>query len=909
MRKLYLFISVFVLLLLVSCSNTNFSIIKMINGGNGSYNLVVVKDELNLKEYISGDKEYKVNYLNKEYSSNEELVFNLLNGDNIFELNCENKSYTLCFHKKFNCNIIVVDNNLNELDRFEVESLSTIDNSIIDFNKYKKEGYTLSNKIYYSKSLENFIEVDLQDIRVDSNIYLMIEYVPVEYDVNVIIDGHIEKYSFLVGENMNLVTPSKVGYSFDGWYAKEKKIDELIYNVSMGNEIEARFIPNECIIKYQYFDSSYEEISSYDEYFSSNYEYYIPSVEGYEFLKWEEVSKEQIDNVWYVTLKGEFKQSTIKLNLECFGGNVDEDAPINGDEVLLPTPNLSGYKFLGWFADLSFTREVSLLKVSEYDGNTLYAKYSYDSTEVKYEFVYTRFNSHAKAYDELAMFDSSKSGFTSLYWHKLAIRESNGKYYISSIKSSGDSLSTLGEYDYVFLAYSDYDNYKDFVNASYSVGDSVYFLCNPSTLDSGAVYNLVTIVKQDFSEDEVEIKEYLESLYGNVSDACENLDLVSSYNQYLITWKTSNRDCISSTGKFTKPYVTRQVELTACINDEEIFSFTVRAEGEKNESDAIAAGYIYTPYNTITQTAMDQIDIIYCAFLDIDASANFTNTTRMTSNIKNYILPLAQKSGTKVVVSVNQKSSGNFSAVACSAELREKLATNILNFIIDLGLDGIDIDWETPAKAEAANFTLLMKAIYDKVKAYNSSYLVTAAIGGGKWAPPAYDLPNSKNYMDYINLMTYSMASGSGYYQNSLYKSTKGRTLVSCSIEESIKIYNDLGVQNKQILVGIPFYVTVQTESGGPGSYKGNGKSIWYNQMFTTYKLSDTMKEYFDEECGVPYRYDEVNQIFISFDNEQSIKVKCEYVNTLGLAGIMYWQYGQDVNDMLSLALGKYINA
>ena len=72
---------------------------------------------------------------------------------------------------------------------------------------------------------------------------------------------------------------------------------------------------------------------------------------------------------------------------------------------------------------------------------------------------------------------------------------------------------------------------------------------------------------------------------------------------------------------------------------------------------------------------------------------------------------------------------------------------------------------------------------------------------------------------------------------------------------------------------------------------------------------NNKMKEYFDEECGVPYRYDAVNKIFISFDNEQSIKVKCEYIHAKGLAGIMYWQYGQDVDDMLSNAIAKYIDS
>ena len=68
------------------------------------------------------------------------------------------------------------------------------------------------------------------------------------------------------------------------------------------------------------------------------------------------------------------------------------------------------------------------------------------------------------------------------------------------------------------------------------------------------------------------------------------------------------------------------------------------------------------------------------------------------------------------------------------------------------------------------------------------------------------------------------------------------------------------------------------------------------------------MKEYFDEESCVPYRYDETTKTFISYDNEESIKRKCDYINSLGLAGIMYWQYGQDVDDMLSNAINKYIN-
>jgi len=355
--------------------------------------------------------------------------------------------------------------------------------------------------------------------------------------------------------------------------------------------------------------------------------------------------------------------------------------------------------------------------------------------------------------------------------------------------------------------------------------------------------------------------------------------------------------------------MTRDVTLSAYLGDDKVYEFTVNVKGETDKSTALSTGYIYTPYNTITQNAMNMLDIIYIAFLEIDNNANFTNLTRVTNNINNYIRDKAEKSGTKIVVSVNQSTSTAFPTVAASQTLREKLANNIVTVIKDLELDGVDIDWETPTSSEATTFTLLMKEIYTKVKKENSDYLVTAAIGGGKWQPPKYDLPNSRQYLDYINLMTYSMTTGNGYYQNSLYPSTKSRTLVSCSIDESIDLYNSYGIPNSQILVGIPFYVTVQANCDGPGSKVGSGKSKWYNLMFTDYKVTSTMKEYFDEECGVPYRYDATTKTFISFDNEESIKVKCEYINTLGLAGIMYWQYGQDVDDMLTNAIKKYINS
>ncbi len=738
-----------------------------------------------------------------------------------------------------------------------------------------------------------------------------IENIPTTYSITYKYEGNEKIVNYTLNDPIIEFTPEVTGYEFIGWFLNNQLFTDTIFNYQENITLLAKYVPLEFKIIYTNIDNPYEETVKYEDYYSL----YKPTKEGYTFSHWEYQGTKFESGTWTylndITLTAVWIKdtiNTISLNLETFGGTVDNNAEIMNGLVELPTPELKGYIFKYWCSDSSLTNKITNLKADSYNNEKLYAYYEYDSDDLKGQIVVTMYNAHASNYDELAMFDSSQSGFTSKYWHKVAIKKNNDGYYVSAIASNGEALSTLGTYDYVILAYGDYDYYSQFVNLGYNVGDTVYMINDPKTLDKGSTTNIISFTKANLGNNETAISDYLTSVYLNYQTVTSNINLVTNYSGFNITWVSSNRDAISNTGKYTKPYTTRNVTLNAYVGETKVYSFTVNVPGTNSTSNALSTGYIYTPY-TITQNAMNTLDIIYCAFLDIDDNGNWTNLTRFTNNINTYIKDKAKNAGTKIVVSVNQSNSTAFGNVAASATLREKLADNIVNVIETLELDGVDIDWETPSSSQAPTFTLLMEAIYKKVKAKNPEYLVTAAIGGGMWQPPKYDLTNSGKYLDYVNLMTYSMATGSSYYQNSLYKSTKGATLTSCSIDESVKIFNDLTIPNSKILVGIPFYTTVQTGSGGPGSKVGTGKSIWYDKLFTTYALSDTMKEYFDEECGVPYRYDATNQIFISFDNEQSIKIKCEYINTLGLAGIMYWQYGQDVNDMLSNAINKYINA
>ena len=825
-------------------------------------------------------------------SSNQEKIIKIKNmdqNDSSYCLIFENSQINLNDYVYSNYNYKFVFNddeyyirNKNVFDLVEGENIFKIqsenDEIILTFTRL------LKRNIYINLDKENII----------------VEITKTNYTV----DDFIEKIEIPYGYEWN----GLIKYSLDNVYFEEINIENIQFKEDC--YISPIFTKKTFKVSYKNILEEIEEEFKYGE----KFELPIPKKEFYTFNGW--YYNDELFNIdeWSfdkdIELVASWKQNIISLNLNSFGGEVDCSCLYDEfGNIILPTSYKNGYIFNGWYLDEFFKEKVYSLNINEYNNQILYANYSLDNENLISTIVSTKFNKHSSSYEQIALFDSSKSGYTSKYWFKIAISKNNDGYYVSNIGKSGSSLSSLGSYDYVLLVYSANSDYNTITNLDLEVGNRVDFLVDPLEMNDSNCINFISFSKRTLDEELNDIVSHLNEKYSSILEVNSNIDLEKSYDFYEITWKSSNREVISDTGVYTKPFTTRNVILEAYILGNKVFEFEVKVEGINDKSTAISTGYIYTPYTTITQTAMDCLDIIYCAFLNLDSNGDWTNLKTMTNNINNYIRDKANKSSTKIVISINQKNSGDFSNVAKSEELREKVANNILDVIKTLELDGVDIDWETPLSSEAGIFTLFMKAIYEKVKAENENYLVTAAIGGGKWAPPKYDLPNSINYLDYVNLMTYSMATGNGFYQNSLYPSTKGRTLVSCSIDESITIYNNLGVENSKILVGIPFYTTVQTDSGGPGSKTGDGKSVWYNKMLSNYPLSESMKEYFDYECGVPYRYDPINKVFISYDNEESIRIKCEYINSIGLAGTMYWQYGQDVNDMLSLAIDKYINA
>lgn len=423
----------------------------------------------------------------------------------------------------------------------------------------------------------------------------------------------------------------------------------------------------------------------------------------------------------------------------------------------------------------------------------------------------------------------------------------------------------------------------------------------------------ITLYAQWDAMDWSDIELYLSDLIPD--ELSDNISLPTTYLAYSISWVSSNPEILSNAGVYYRPYQSTAVSLSAILQFGQqtvTKTYNIEVGGYKSLSAPLTSSYIYRDYDSVSDSFFTTLDIINCAFITADSAGTLSGTA-VLNNINTYIMPKAREHGNWVIFSIAPDS--DWSEIASSSTKINTFADNIVAMINAYGFDGVDIDWETPTSDEASRFTEMMRVIYTKVKANNPNHLVTAAIAGGKWQPPRYDLENSHQYLDYINMMTYGMVSNNGYYQNALSKSTTyanptyfaGKTLISCSIEESIEIYHTYGVPNSKIVVGVAFYGIKQTRSYDSVSQSWsdweNAGSVSYNYISSYYLNNSSYSYYYDINAGVPYIIKTDGTVFISFDNSRSIAEKSAYIIENGLAGMMYWENGLDSTGTLLLAI------
>jgi chitinase len=237
----------------------------------------------------------------------------------------------------------------------------------------------------------------------------------------------------------------------------------------------------------------------------------------------------------------------------------------------------------------------------------------------------------------------------------------------------------------------------------------------------------------------------------------------------------------------------------------------------------------------------------------------------------------------------------------------------------------LTIDWEYPGligynnrfrPEDKRNYTALLKELrkrFDREEKKLGKHLLTSAATGASTQFLAHsEMRKVQKYVDTVNLMAYD------YYEPDSDKTTGHHAPLftnpadpkHISADASVREYEQAGVPAYKIVLGVPFYGHVWGEVAGqnnglfqPGKQVPNAFSNYAN--IAGEMLKQGFVRYWDGAASAPYLYNPAKRIFVSYEDVESIALKCRYVREHKLGGVMFWDYSGDLNGALLDAINR----
>jgi len=350
------------------------------------------------------------------------------------------------------------------------------------------------------------------------------------------------------------------------------------------------------------------------------------------------------------------------------------------------------------------------------------------------------------------------------------------------------------------------------------------------------------------------------------------------------------------------------------------------AAAQKSPREFTVAGYVFPRNSLLTPGQIDaRFDArpdtrINYAFAKIQDGRLAAGSPVDAQNLALLTGLRKQNPSFAVLVSVGGwLGSDGFSDVALTARSRKAFAESAVNFLRRFDLDGLDVDWEYPGMPGAGhpfrpedkgNFTLLLKdlrASFDhEEKTTGRRLVLTIAAGASSDFLAHTEMKQMQRYVDSVNLMSYdySMASIDSTTNHSAPLFTNPAAPRQDSADTSVRAFERAGVPSAKILLGIPFYGRIwgQVADRNHGLFQPGKPAAMDFAPFSAIQqtmLGHGFARYWDDAAAAPYLYSAAKQQFVSYDDTVSLAIKCAYVKTHNLGGIVFWEYSDDPSGVL----------
>ena len=290
---------------------------------------------------------------------------------------------------------------------------------------------------------------------------------------------------------------------------------------------------------------------------------------------------------------------------------------------------------------------------------------------------------------------------------------------------------------------------------------------------------------------------------------------------------------------------------------------------------------------------IEGVNVVSPSFYEITASGDID--ANIGRNGENYV-EWAHANGYKVWPMLSNSELGDMDAVSnllSTFENRSYLIDNIIDELIDAGVDGVNVDFENMYQSDKDNYSRFIIELAPRLReaGLTLSVDVTAPDGSETWSL-CFDRNVIGKVADYIIFM--------GYDQNGVSSTQAGTVAGANWVELNIKKFlGQEGVEANKLILAMPFYTRLWRESNGTlTSSVVNMRSVTIPEGVEKTWDEETKQYYIEyEQNGSTYK--------MWIEDEDSLTAKLNLVNQYELAGGAFWSKDRESNTVWSVIAEK----
>jgi spore germination protein YaaH len=280
------------------------------------------------------------------------------------------------------------------------------------------------------------------------------------------------------------------------------------------------------------------------------------------------------------------------------------------------------------------------------------------------------------------------------------------------------------------------------------------------------------------------------------------------------------------------------------------------------------------------------LDVISPTFFELADASGALKDTASTETITY----LKQQGLTIYPLVHNQFSSSLTSNFLSNRDAQTLFITSLVNRASELGLPGLNIDFESLAGKDRAAFTAFIESLTQAAHLKNLVISIDLPRGSIKWnQSTAFDHEKLGAIVDYINIMAYDQ-----FWKGS---TSPGSVATLAWVEEGIQEFLSYGIPRNKIVLGIPFYVR-EWKLDRTGKLVGN-RAIIMKEIPNIIQTKQVTQTWDDtaQQYKLSYTDNEFTYL-LWIENDESVKARLNLAKKYELAGVAAWRLGYDYPDL-----------